>query len=81
VFDPQNEDHAEIAGNAERLAHIARRLIAEETSIGDPNRAISARRVRLRILLRQTREFQALERLCAVVLGTTPGARDVAQQS
>jgi hypothetical protein len=72
VFNPQNEDHIEIARIAEQIAHIGRALVGEQRSIGDPNRGISSRRIRLRRLLRQTPEFQMLEQLCAEVLGTTP---------
>jgi methylase of polypeptide subunit release factors len=76
IFNPQNEDHIEIARIAEYLANAGRALITEQSSIRDPNRGISSRRMRLRNLLHQTPEFQVLEQLCAEILGTTPGGSD-----
>jgi len=73
IFDPANEDHQEIAAIAERLAGLVRALIDRQPGLGDPNRAITARRRRLRTLLRDVAEYQHLEELCAAVLGTTPG--------
>jgi len=73
AFDPANEDHREIARLAEQLATAANALIAEHADVRDLSGGIAARRRKLRTLLRQNANFDQLERLCAAVLGTTPG--------
>lgn len=73
-FDSANEDHQEIATLAQQLGNRAHLLASEQPGIGDPNRAIAARRRKLRTLLRALPEFQRLEELCAALLGTTPGS-------
>jgi len=70
-FDPRKASHREVAKLAEALAKHASRIIAQKPALGDPNRPITARRRKLRQLLREQPEFTRLEEACRNVLGLT----------
>lgn len=71
AYDPSNEDHLHIAHYAKQIAALVQGVVAADAYLSDPNRALTARRTKLRRKLGETLEFQALEHLCAAVLGTT----------
>lgn len=68
-FDPSNEDHLRIAALAREIAAVAQTTVARDRYLGDPNRALTFRRSKLRTLLAQTRQLPELELLCAAALG------------
>lgn len=70
-FDPENEDHLRIAELARDTATDARVLVANDERLSDPNRSLSTRRSRLRVILLVSPKVQELEHLCAAALGTT----------
>lgn len=76
AFDPSNDDHLRIAVLARATASIARALVAENANLGDPNRALTSRRSKLRSELSKTDEVRELEQLCAAALGTTVVGED-----
>jgi hypothetical protein len=71
AFDPSNDDHLRIAALAHATASIAQALVANDANLGDPNRALTNRRSKLRSKLSMTGEVRELEHLCAAALGTT----------
>lgn len=71
AFDPSNEDHQRIAKLACQLAAIAAATVAGDGYLGDPNRALTRRRSKLREALAGTDEKKELETLCAALLGTS----------
>jgi len=70
-FDHGHEDHVQIATLAQEIATFAEELVAKDPELRNPNRALAARRTRLRNRLQTTGEFGHLESLCARLLGTT----------
>jgi methylase of polypeptide subunit release factors len=77
-FDSANEDHLRIAVLARAAATIAADLVANESNLSDPNRALTSRRGKLRSLLADTKELREMEQLCAATLGITLVADDSA---
>ena len=71
AFDPANGDHHQVATLARQVAALAGEIVAADAYLLDPNRALTARRTRLRMQLHQIAPFRELEQLCAAVLGTT----------
>ena len=71
AFNPENEDHVRIATLAQQIGALAAEVVAANTYLRDPNRALRSRRTRLRKELQRTALFGELEVLCASVLGTT----------
>ncbi|MEX0696308.1 MAG: hypothetical protein WEB85_10635 [Dongiaceae bacterium] len=71
AFDPLNEDHVRIAILARDAATSAQVAVEEDGYLSDPNRALTARRSKLRGKLIQTQQVRELELLCAAALGTT----------
>lgn len=71
AYDPSNEDHIRIAQYAKQIAELVQGFVAADAYLSDPNRALTARRTKLRKKLGEMQEFQALEHLCAAALGTT----------
>ena len=76
IFAPDNDDHVRIAVLARQIEALAREIVAGDDYLANPNRALPARRTRLRDQLQQTEPFQQLEQLCAAVLGTTTFPQD-----
>jgi hypothetical protein len=70
-FDPANEDHLKIAEMAQELAKATQAIIDRDEYLNDPSRSLPARRLKLRKILAEVDNFQELEALCAVALGTT----------
>jgi len=70
-IDSGNEAHKRIAALAKQIATQARSLVAADAYLNDPNKALTARRRKLRTALVGTAESAELETLCASVLGTS----------
>jgi hypothetical protein len=70
-YDPGNENHSRIAFLAREVAGQARVLVDGDANLGDPSRALSSRRRKLRERLLALNESRELEELCAAALGTT----------
>lgn len=70
-FDAAIEEHARIPDLAQRAGEIVRRLVAADAYLRDPSRALHVRRGKVREHLASTPEYQELEYLCSVILGTT----------
>ena len=68
VFNPNNTDHIEIGNLAKIISGTGRTLIAANESIYDSSRPVSARRRRLRNMLKDLPEYTALEDVAATVL-------------
>ena len=71
AFDPANEVHLQVATVAREVAGLAAEMVAADAYLLDRNRALTARRRRLRMQLDRLVAFRELEHLCADVLGTT----------
>ena len=71
AFDATNEDHVQVATLARQIAALAGAIVAADTYLRDPNRALTTRRARLRTRLQEIAPFRELEQLCAAVLATT----------
>lgn len=76
AFDPSNEDHVQVAVLARQAAALAEDIVAGDDYLRDPNKALTARRTRLRKKIQDSEPFQELEQLCAGVLGTTAFGED-----
>ena len=70
-FDPEIDEHARIPDLAQRTAETVRCIVAEDPYLRDPSRALHVRRGKVREHLVSTPEYQELEGLCSVILGTT----------
>ena len=70
-YDPAIDEHARIPDLAQRATEIVRRMVAEDAFLRDPSRALHVRRGKVREQLVSTPEYQELEYLCSVILGTT----------
>lgn len=70
-YDPTNDGHSQIADLAERLAVLASVHSTTDVYLADPTKALSARRRKLRELLRNTPLMSQLEYLAEAVLGVT----------
>ena len=74
AFDPSNENHLDIARLARDMAVAARTIVAGNTYLNDPSRALTRRRSKLRASLLGTDRGRELEDRCAAALGiTAPG--------
>lgn len=71
-YDATNDDHRAVAKMARSVAQEAATIVAGEPYIGNPNRALPARRRKLCERLSQTENFQELDRLCGSILGINP---------
>lgn len=71
AFDPLNEDHLRIAALAREASLLAAKIVADDDRIGNPNRALTSRRSRLRELLIDEKPLREMEQLCAAALGIT----------
>jgi methylase of polypeptide subunit release factors len=80
-FDPANDDHLRIAVLARESATIAQTIVAGDSYLADPSRALTSRRTRLRASLSKTDQVRELETLCAAALGTTALAEDAAAEA
>jgi hypothetical protein len=69
AFDPVNVDHQKIAALALSVGAAAAMIAKNDPYIGDPSRALTRRRSKLRELLEQMEEVDEMEQLCAQVLG------------
>jgi hypothetical protein len=70
-YDPFNEDHRHISALAREVTETTRSRIESDAYLNNPDKALTARRRRLREYLDGTSSFQKLEELCAAALGTT----------
>ena len=70
-FDQRIDEHARIPDLAQRTAEKVRCMVAADAYLRDPSRALHLRRARVRERLVSTPEYQELEYLCSVILGTT----------
>ncbi|MDX3968136.1 MAG: N-6 DNA methylase [Bradyrhizobium sp.] len=70
VFDSKNVDHVSIATLAGCVTKEARTIIEGDALLKNPTRALSARRRRLRLKLRESASFQKLDALCASILSS-----------
>ncbi len=70
-FDPAIDEHVRISDLAQRTTEIVCRMVAADTYLRDPSRALHFRRGRVREQLASTPEYQELEYLCSDILGTT----------
>ena len=70
-FDPTIDEHARIPALARRITERVSLMVAADTYLQDPNRALRFRRAKVRERLVSTPEYQELENLCSVILGTT----------
>ena len=68
IYDPDNAEHARISALSRKVAEAAREAVAADAFLQDPNRALSARRRRLRAQLVSVPEHQELERHCSAAL-------------
>jgi SAM-dependent methyltransferase len=71
TYNAANDDHKRIAVLACEIADEAANIIEGDSYLNDPNRALPARRRKLRERLQETKQSQELEVLCAAALGTT----------
>jgi SAM-dependent methyltransferase len=71
TFDSSNDDHMEISKLAKTVAAEVQALVKKEPALGDPKRALPARRRKLREHIQTMPAFRELEKLCASALGTT----------
>jgi hypothetical protein len=76
TYAATNEDHNRIAVLAREISGEAAEIIKNDSYLNDPNRALPARRRKLREQLRGTKQIQELEVLCAAALGTTAFSGD-----
>ena len=74
VFDSSNDEHRRIAELALSLATLARTIVASDSYLGDPNRALTQRRSKLRGHLLASPDGKELGLLCAALLGTSTAA-------
>jgi hypothetical protein len=84
AYDPANEDHCRIAALARQVADDAAVIVAADEYLGDPNRALTARRRKMREALAAVPAYGELEALCAAALGTTAfggGAADATEET
>ena len=70
-YDPTANEHARIAELARSATEIVQYMVATSTFLRDPNRALISRRKRVRSQLMSVPEYQELDNLCSVVLGTS----------
>jgi hypothetical protein len=70
-FDSTNDDHRRIAELSREIASEAKAVVEADSYLNDPQKALPARRRKLREQLRDMVKFQELEALCASALGTT----------
>ncbi len=70
-FDSDNEDHTMIGALTRLIADEAGNIVAGDDYLRDPNKALTARRTRLRERIWATTGFKELDQLCSAVLGTT----------
>jgi len=71
AYDAGNDEHKHIAALAADIAGRGRKIIEGDSYLNDPNRALPARRRKMRARLQEIKEFQEMETLCAAALGTT----------
>jgi methylase of polypeptide subunit release factors len=71
AFDPANDDHLSIAALARTASKLVAKMVAVDDRIGDPSRALTSRRSKIRDRLFAEKPFQEMEQLCAAALGTT----------
>lgn len=72
-YDHANEDHRGVAAAARTVADEAAAIVADDSYISDPNRALHIRRRKMRERLAESENFQELDRLCGIILGVKPG--------
>ena len=70
-YDPTIDEHARIAELAQRIAEVVQAIVAADAFLQDPRRLLHARRSKIRGQLKSNPEYQELEQLCSVILGTT----------
>ena len=70
-YDPDIAEHAQISALAQQVAETVRGIVASNVFLQDPGRALHVRRTKLRGQLILSPEYQELEYLCSVILGTT----------
>ena len=70
-YDPTIDEHARIAELAQRIAEVVQAIVAADAFLQDPRRVLHARRSKIRGQLKSNPEYQELEQLCSVILGTT----------
>ena len=75
-FDAENEHHTRIGELTRRIAEQAGSIVAADDYLKDQNKALTARRTRLRKWLWTCDFYRQLDRLCAAQLGTTSFADD-----
>jgi hypothetical protein len=80
-FDAANEDHKRIAELARDVADAAATIVASDSYLADPSRALPARRRKMREYLLKNAAFTELEILCATALGTTAFGGDGAAEN
>ena len=76
-YDQAVEEHARIAELSERTAKIVRQIVAEDSYLRDPRRALHVRRSKVRKELKSTPEYIELEFLCSALLGTSAYDEDL----
>ena len=70
-YDPAINEHSRIPQLAQRASEIVIDAVAADAYLRDPSRALHVRRGKVREYLSSTPEYQELEYLCSVILGTT----------
>jgi hypothetical protein len=71
AYDPANDDHRRLANLARDVADAATAIVASDSYLSDPSRALPARRRKMRDKLLKNAAYAELEALCAAALGTT----------
>ena len=70
-FDPADEDHSRVGAMGRHVAGEAGKIVTEDDYLQNPNKALIARRTRLRKRLWSTGAFRELNQVCSAVLRTT----------
>ena len=69
-FVPVNEDHTRIGTLSRQVADEAGNIVARDEYLQNPNKALTARRTRLRKRLWSITAFKELNQICSAILGT-----------
>ena len=75
-FDPSNEIHRRIGRLSRLTSRIAHRIVAGDSYLSSPDRALTRRRSKLREALLKIKPVRAMESMCATVLGISPDLGD-----
>ena len=70
-FDPHNIDHSMIGTLSRQVANEAANIVTRDKYLQNPNKALTARRTRLRERLWLTAAFRELNEICSAVLART----------